>query len=204
VPRDVAPAGLPAPVTGRRKDLLDAAAAVVARSGLRGLTHRAVDAEAGVPEGSTSGYYRTRLALLSALTAHVSGQLAAAVDAARLRIAALDLADPGQDERIEDEIVALVVGQAARADLVRVQVELGVESSRSPQLGEFFDSWRTKLVGLVMGIACEVAPDHANERAEITVAAFQGVLMSSLLRPEGERAAYVEGATRQLIALLSA
>ena len=36
------------------------------RGGLRGLTHRAVDAEAGLPEGSCSAYMRTRVALLTA------------------------------------------------------------------------------------------------------------------------------------------
>jgi DNA-binding transcriptional regulator YbjK len=50
----------------RRALLTDAAIRIIARTGLRGLTHRAVDAEAGVPEGSTSYYFRTRLALLSA------------------------------------------------------------------------------------------------------------------------------------------
>jgi DNA-binding transcriptional regulator YbjK len=37
---------------------------VVATKGMRGLTHRAVDARAGVPTGSTSAYFRTRKALV--------------------------------------------------------------------------------------------------------------------------------------------
>ncbi len=40
--------------TARQERLLTGAVHVVARSGLRGLTHRAVDAEAGLPEGSCS------------------------------------------------------------------------------------------------------------------------------------------------------
>src|SRR4051812_45754087 len=47
-----------------------------ARSGLRGLTHRAVDAEAGLPEGSCSAYMRTRVALLRRLTEYVTSQFA--------------------------------------------------------------------------------------------------------------------------------
>ena len=41
--------------------------------GLRGLTHRAVDRRAGLPEGSCSAYLRTRRALQGALTEHVAG-----------------------------------------------------------------------------------------------------------------------------------
>ena len=66
---------------GRRAELLEAAVDVVAESGLRGLTHRAVDARAGLPEGTCSAYLRTRLALLVALTEHVGGMLARDVDA---------------------------------------------------------------------------------------------------------------------------
>ena len=38
----------------RRRLLVNAAIEVVAANGLRGLTHRAVDREAGLPEGSCS------------------------------------------------------------------------------------------------------------------------------------------------------
>jgi DNA-binding transcriptional regulator YbjK len=52
--------------TARRERLADAAIDTLAREGLRGLTHRAVDRAAGVPEGSCSYYFRTRQALLAA------------------------------------------------------------------------------------------------------------------------------------------
>ena len=53
--------------TGRREVLTDAAIEVIAGSGIRGLTHRAVDAAAGVPAGSASYYFRSRRALLEAV-----------------------------------------------------------------------------------------------------------------------------------------
>jgi DNA-binding transcriptional regulator YbjK len=52
--------------TSRRSELADAAIATLARDGSRCLTHRAVDRAAGVPQGSTSFYYRSRLDLLGA------------------------------------------------------------------------------------------------------------------------------------------
>jgi DNA-binding transcriptional regulator YbjK len=52
---------------GRVEVLADAAIGLVAESGMRGLTHRAVDARAGVPAGSTSAYFRTREALIEGM-----------------------------------------------------------------------------------------------------------------------------------------
>ena len=58
--------------SARMELLLDAAVRVVAENGLRGLTHRAVDREAGLPEGSCSAYLRTREALVLAVTEYVA------------------------------------------------------------------------------------------------------------------------------------
>src|SRR6202012_1023289 len=55
-------------MSSRREDLLDAAITVLGRAGMHGLTHRAVDAAAGRPAGSASNLFRTRDALLEAVT----------------------------------------------------------------------------------------------------------------------------------------
>ncbi|MCW6009265.1 TetR family transcriptional regulator [Micromonospora sp. CPCC 205371] len=54
-------------MANRREVLLDAAISVLGESGIHGLTHRAVDAAAGLPSGSTSNHFRTREALLDAV-----------------------------------------------------------------------------------------------------------------------------------------
>jgi DNA-binding transcriptional regulator YbjK len=54
-------------VSNRREALLDAAISVLGGSGFHALTHRAVDAAAGLPAGSTSNHFRTREALLNAV-----------------------------------------------------------------------------------------------------------------------------------------
>ncbi|MEV0644924.1 TetR family transcriptional regulator [Phytomonospora sp. NPDC050363] len=48
----------------RRRVVLDAAISVLGNRGLRQLTHRTVDAEAGLPMGATSNVFRTREALV--------------------------------------------------------------------------------------------------------------------------------------------
>lgn len=49
----------------RRAALVDAAIEVLAREGARGLTFRAVDAEARVPNGTASNYFANRDDLLT-------------------------------------------------------------------------------------------------------------------------------------------
>lgn len=60
----------------RRIALVDAAIEVLARDGARGLTFRAVDAEAGVPKGTASNYFANRDDLLNQVGAHIHRKLA--------------------------------------------------------------------------------------------------------------------------------
>ncbi|GLY67564.1 TetR/AcrR family transcriptional regulator [Amycolatopsis taiwanensis] len=64
----------------RRTTLVDAAIDVLARDGARGLTFRAVDAEAGVPKGTASNYFANRDDLLNQAAARI--HLRVAVDPA--------------------------------------------------------------------------------------------------------------------------
>lgn len=60
----------------RRAALVDAAVAVLAREGARGLTFRAVDAGAAVPVGTASNYFTDRDDLLNQIDAHLHQRLA--------------------------------------------------------------------------------------------------------------------------------
>jgi AcrR family transcriptional regulator len=64
----------------RFTDLTDAAIALVAESGMRGLTHRAVDTRAGLPQGTTSAYFRTRKSLIEALVQRLADLDQAGID----------------------------------------------------------------------------------------------------------------------------
>ncbi|MEU4766170.1 TetR/AcrR family transcriptional regulator [Actinosynnema sp. NPDC023794] len=66
-------------MTSRRDLLCDCAISVLAAEGGRGLTHRAVDRAAGVPEGTTKNYFPSRDALLGAAAARMTALHAAAV-----------------------------------------------------------------------------------------------------------------------------
>jgi DNA-binding transcriptional regulator YbjK len=58
-------------VTDRRTEILDGALGVLAEQGMRGLTHRAVDTAAGLAQGSTSYYFRSRSALVAGCVARL-------------------------------------------------------------------------------------------------------------------------------------
>ena len=77
----------PLELSARRRQILDAAVTVLATQGWRGLTHRAIDRAAGLAEGSSSAYYRSRSALQSAMADYVVWQLAADVEALAAELA---------------------------------------------------------------------------------------------------------------------
>ena len=75
------------PQRGNRRELLaEAAIEVLAREGGRGLTHRAIDRQAVVPEGTTKNYYPTRSALFQAAAQHLADQHTAALRELRGRV----------------------------------------------------------------------------------------------------------------------
>lgn len=69
---------------GRRDELADAGVRLIARGGIRALTHRAVDDEAGLPPGSTSYYARTRRELTRLVVDRIAEGTQADVDALAL------------------------------------------------------------------------------------------------------------------------
>lgn len=177
----------PAP-SPRRRRLVEAALHVVAEHGLRGLTHRAVDRRAGLPEGSCSAYMRTRRALQGALAEHVAGTLADDVD--RLTADLRDCA-PG-DERAVGQIERLFRRWLDERELLLARVELSLEASRDRELAGLLATWRARLVATVARLMSDRGRPDADARAEALVASFDGLLFAALLKPEAERRQFLE------------
>src|SRR3954447_22805894 len=72
----------------RRALLADAGISVLAREGSRGLTHRAIDAEASVPVGTTSNYSRSRQSLVAGIFERIGARLAPTDEELQLRAVA--------------------------------------------------------------------------------------------------------------------
>jgi len=113
----------------RRERLADAAIATLARAGMRGLTHRAVDEAAGLPEGSTSYYLRTRLALLQATVERLAEVDMADVDALP------SLAEARSVDEIADALTEMVTRWLTIGrDRMLARYELALEANRRPEL----------------------------------------------------------------------
>jgi len=59
-------------MSSTRERALNAAVKLVGSQGIRALTHARVDADAGLPRGSTSNHFRTRAALLAGVSSWIA------------------------------------------------------------------------------------------------------------------------------------
>ncbi|MFJ4901949.1 TetR/AcrR family transcriptional regulator [Streptomyces sp. NPDC088727] len=171
-----------------RADLItDAALDLLAERGMRGLTHRAVDERAGLPQGSTSNYARTRQSLLEATVRRLAerearvlapGELPApgpATGTPRRGRApgpsaspgpAPDLSAPaGQDALIAGLALALHRYLTRHPELLVCRYELALEATRRPELRAFFDAtgrqFREPLVALMAAAGSPEPERHA-------------------------------------------
>ncbi|GAA2765565.1 TetR/AcrR family transcriptional regulator [Streptomyces paradoxus] len=135
-----------------RSDLVaDTALALLAERGMRGLTHRAVDESAGLPQGSTSNLARTRQALLELAVRRLAEREA--------RVLALhEMPDPGAGAASLADALALATHRALTGHraLTLARYELALEATRRPELRAFFDAtgarFRDQLAALVTGL----------------------------------------------------
>jgi DNA-binding transcriptional regulator YbjK len=206
VPSVTAPAGAqtPAqPLTPRRRELLDAALHVVADEGLRGLTHRAVDRRAELPEGTCSAYFRTKEALQTGLTQYVAACCGADVATLAEQLGAHPAGEPGAQERV----VALTVGAfeswLQERDLLVARIELSMEASRNPALAALLKEYRERLVAVVDATMTARGKRHASGSAEALVAASDGLLVAALQKPLAERRSFLSSSLRLILNALS-
>lgn len=178
----------------RRDLLLDAALEVIAESGLRGLTHRAVDRRAGLPEGSCSAYLRTRQALLVAAAQHASASLRA--DAERLT-SRLGPHGPGSPESVQ-LVTAQLIAWLAEPTRPLARLELTLEATRNDEVAAVLKVGRDELEAVAkraLGFA-----DSAASRT--VVAALDGLLLGALPLAPRARKRYIEESVRVLATVL--
>lgn len=185
-------------LTPRRREILAAATTVLARQGSRGLTHRAVDREAGLPEGSSSAYFRTRDALLQALGDFVSDRMAGDVSSLARRLGSRQ----GDHEYAVAEVSRLFLRWLDRPELLTARLEIAVAATRDAALASRSGEWRAGLIAVVDDILRRAGKSDAGQSAQTLLAALDGVLLASLLQPPRHRRAFVRDSVEELLALL--
>jgi len=117
----------------RRESILNAVIDLLAERGLEGVTHRAVDEVAGLPQGSTTYYFPKKTELLSAAAEHLAGLLEKDCD--ELQVGFADkAAREGMDAAVAYVADELVNYTDASRHLFLARMELTMASARREDL----------------------------------------------------------------------
>lgn len=162
--------------TDRKTLIADAALHLLGLGGAKGLTHRAVDAQAGLPNGSTSFYCRTRLELLKL---------------AVVRHATLDMDDLQRDaqrwatgqpdlQRFVFHLADRVLAWSAPEQRLhlRARFELMLMAAHETELAEVLDAQRQQFLGSTRKALKVLGVPEPEVRARHLVHCVDGLLVS--------------------------
>ncbi|RRO18095.1 TetR family transcriptional regulator [Saccharopolyspora rhizosphaerae] len=165
---------------GNRRELLaEAAVEVLARDGGRGLTHRAIDREARVPEGTTKNYYPTRNALFEAIAHHLAERHVAALEA---------LCENVPDDIGAEDVTALYAAMlgrmsgSARSHFLAL-FELHLEGVRNPEVRALLGEISRASVDTAVQLHAAVGRPMGRRGAGLLDAGMLGVALSALSLP---------------------
>jgi len=168
-------------VTDKRAAVLDAAIEILGTEGVRALTHRRVDARAGVPAGSTSNYFRTRGAL-------VEGVLDRLLEADRRDLAVLTAGGRGPDRQGLEDLLRDYVLYATGPDAVktRARFALFVESTTVPALRASVGGRRGELRDWGTEILAALGAEDPETAARMVVDYLDGLILHRLTSADRE------------------
>ncbi|WP_238421916.1 TetR/AcrR family transcriptional regulator [Gordonia sp. 'Campus'] len=162
----------------RRRAIADAGLAVLAASGARGLTHRAVDRTAEVPAGTTTNYFRSRSALWKGLVERIYERLAPSESFIAERAGR----EPTR-ELFAEYLRNIVQRLMDNREVTIALIELRLEGMRRPEVGEIIVEWRrTGFAGDVAFNEQAGLPGTAREIALFHFA-VDGLLLDQLTGP---------------------
>jgi DNA-binding transcriptional regulator YbjK len=154
--------------------LADAAIEILARSGVRGLTHRAVDEYADLPRGTTSNYFRSRDSLLQAAAERV----------VELHRAEMEAANDRAGHAIDRERLAELIGAhlhfAATEQRSRYLAiyELSLEATRSPALRQVLDELAARTLDFTVRQHRALGLSTSREDVRTLISLFGGALFT--------------------------
>jgi len=203
--------------SARTRQIGDAAIAVLAEHGARGLTHRAVDQAAGLPPGTTSNYARTRATLLTlALTRIDELDTAEAIGGAvtdgvngisgsEVGVAGLDGAEVA--EALADVLTMLLdrwITDPGARRRVLARFELALEATRRPEMRAAYDEMGRAIRAQVVGLLAAAGSAHPERDAWTLIAWVEGTAFYALAGAGGAAPPAREVLRAQLAALLAA
>ncbi len=162
----------------RRTEILDAALRVLVEHGMRGLTHRAVDAAAGIAPGSTSYYFRSRSALVTGCVTRLV-ELDTAVEVPAVPPAGL-----------LDVVIGAAVGMATTGrHRTLARYELSLAGVRDPDLRAALVAGGDTIRALGARVLAAAGAPHPRAAAAELAALLDGLVFTALVRGPHDPAA---------------
>ncbi|MDI6943965.1 TetR family transcriptional regulator C-terminal domain-containing protein [Microbacterium barkeri] len=155
-----------------RELVVEAAIALLGEEGMRSFTHRRVDRRAGLPEGSTSNYFRTREALLAGV---VDGIVASELDTAEPL--------PGDPDAFVDALAGMVefiTGPRRTHTIARHALFL--EASHDPELSAKLSSSRERYVAVVSDAVARLGAPDPDASAAAVMSVCEGLILHRIAR----------------------
>jgi DNA-binding transcriptional regulator YbjK len=164
----------------RRRDLCDAAIHLLAHDGAKGLSHLKVDRQAGVPDGTTSFYFRTRSALLRAVAERL-----AELDLARLQsVADGSLGHRNHPSPSRLSQVVIQAGSEPQLSQTKARYELTMQATRDPALAvilqqatDGFTKLHREILVQLMPRGAELEPSVVEDLSNVTLTFINGLLL---------------------------
>lgn len=156
----------------RREALVEAALRVLLREGPRGLSHRAVAAEADLPLAATTYYFSSKDELLEEALRRVAGE-----EAVRLAALAEELG------RADLRTAAGALGARAliaEHGTMLVKFEIYLEAARRPVLRAACSAWIESFRALAAAVLRAGGLPDAQPEARVLVAAIDGLMLQRL------------------------
>ena len=162
----------------RRRDIARAAIRLLAKSGPRGLTLRALADELGGSITLVTHFFPNRRALLDAVTSQVIEDNAA-------DLASFESAQLAPTEMLRAFLVWLLPTTAETLQLERSRVLLSAESDAHFNVQEFFDTWEQTIRGLIERYIAPVVPERDRQfYVDLLRVVENGVVLSSVEHPK--------------------
>jgi DNA-binding transcriptional regulator YbjK len=163
----------------RRRELCDAAIQLLADDGAKGLSHLKVDGRAGVPDGTTSFYFRTRSALL-----HAVAERMVELDLATLQAVADNAGIEAGASASTLAKVVIQTGEEPQLTRTKARYELTMQATRDPALAATLERATRAFTKLHHDIFVQLLPHGAeldpavvDDLTNITLTFINGLLL---------------------------